>query len=464
MSKLAQKIAALRKQRGEKVSAYEELVNPAVDADRDLTPEETAAREALRAELEKIDRDLDRLEADELLLAARAVAVREPIMDRVAPQPIQATWENGKRKYNNPVIDEYPGAGFTRMAIAIAVAGQWNAAAYALGRWGNKDFADLVTKAAVPPMASNETIGAGGGSALTTILQLQSEFIDLLRPSLILPNLPSVRRLTFANNAAIKIPKQTGGVVGGYIGEGQSIPVNRLQFGQLNLTPSKLAVIVPQTNELLRRSDPPSEQLIQSDMIEGTAVTIDGFFFSAAAAAANPAGILVGIAHNVAGDIALASTIPAVSDSLRAMIYALINANVRMIAPAWVMHPRTKLYLQLLRSSTGDTFAFPSLDDNMLLGYPVVTSTNISLNFNAVAGDAQYALIDCAELIFAEDLSPVIDASQEASIQSDSAPGTPPVAPYYSAFQNDETFIRLRMSHTWARRRDEAVTWAVTKV
>jgi HK97 family phage major capsid protein len=466
MSKLSQRIAELRKARGEKVTAYEAVVTAALDGDRDLTAEETTTRDALKAELEKIDRDLDRLEADEQMLAVRAVRVQPGREDREVPAEIVSTVDaNGKRKYGNPTMDAYTGAGFTRMAIAIAVAGIWNAASYAEQRWGDKAFAALVARAAVAPINSTEAVGAGGGSALVTILQMQSEFIDLLRPALILPRLPSVRHLEFLNNGSIRIPKQTGGVVGGYIGEGQSIPVNRLSFGQLNLTPSKLAVIVPQTNEFLRRSDPSSEQLVQADMIEGTAATVDGFFFSSTAAANNPAGILTGVAHNVAGDIPLAATVSQVSDALRAMIGALVNANIKMTAPAWIMHPRTKLYLQLLRTVPGEFFGFKAeLDQGLLLGYPVITSTSISLNFGGTAGDAPYALIDCAELVFAEDMGPVIDASQEASIQSDSAPATPPAAPYYSAFQNDMTFMRLRMSHTWARRRDEAVTWAVTKV
>ncbi len=466
MSKLSAKIVALRKTRGDTVANYETLISKALDEDRDLSAEETATREALRVELARIDAELDRLEADERALSLRAVRVEPGREDREVPVEIVATVDDkGRRKYGNPVMDAYRGAGFTRMAIAISVAGVWNAASYAESRWGDKSFAALVHRAAVAPINSTEAVGAGGGGALVTILQMQSEFIDMLRPALILPRLPNVRHLEFLNNGSIRIPKQTGGVVGGYIGEGQSIPVNRLTFGQLNLTPSKLAVIVPQTNEFLRRSDPSSEQLVQNDMIEGTAATIDGFFFSATAAGNNPAGILLGVAHNVAGDIGLAATVTEVTDALRAMVGALINANVRMIAPAWIMHPRTKLYLQLLRTVPGEFFGFKAeLDQGLLLGYPVITSTSLSLSFGGTAGDAPYALIDCAELLFAEDMGPVIDASQEASIQSDSAPATPPAAPYYSAFQNDMTFMRIRMSHTWARRRDEAVTWAVSKV
>ena len=147
------------------------------------------------------------------------------------------------------------------------------------------------------------------------------------------------------------------------------------------------------------------------------------------------------------------------------MVGALVNANVEMNTPAWVMHPRTKLYLQLFRTVPGEYFGFKAeLDQGLLLGYPVITSTSLSLSFGGTTGDAAYALMDCSELIFAEDMGPVIDASQEASIQSDTAPATPPAAPYYSAFQNDMTFMRLRMSHTWGTRRPEAITWAVSKV
>jgi hypothetical protein len=54
----------------------------------------------------------------------------------------------------------------------------------------------------------------------------------------------------------------------------------------------------------------------------------------------------------------------------------------------------------------------------------------------------------------------VIDASEEASIQSDSAPATPPAAPYVSAWQQDLVLFRIRMSHSWDIRHIEAVAWA----
>jgi len=128
------------------------------------------------------------------------------------------------------------------------------------------------------------------------------------------------------------------------------------------------------------------------------------------------------------------------------------------------MNPRTTEYLRLLHTTLG-WFPFKQeLDGGRLLGYPVIDSTTMSLNWNSVAGDGLLVLVDGAQLVFAEDLAVQVDASEEATIQSDDAPATPPAAPYVSAFQQDMVFMRLRMSHTWARRYDEAIAYGITKV
>jgi len=255
-----------------------------------------------------------------------------------------------------------------------------------------------------------------------------------------------------------------------------------LAFAQMTLTPSKLAVIVPQTMELLRRSDPPTEQLIRDDMLAGTALTVDSFFFSTTAAnaqGANPAGILNGVTRNAAGDISEPTpgtppTVTDVTESLKQMILALRMANVPMNAPVWIMNARTKEFLRLLRTTATEIFAFKAeIDAGTLLGYPIVDTTSIAIPFPPGTGlQTAYALIDASQLIWADDMGTVIDASQEASVQLDDAPATPPGAPIppatnaniYSAFQNDMVFMRLRMSHSWARRHDVAVTWAFSEV
>jgi HK97 family phage major capsid protein len=282
----------------------------------------------------------------------------------------------------------------------------------------------------------------------------------MLRPALIVTRLPNVRRLNFTGAGQLKIPRQTGGISGAYIGEGTSIIVQRLNFDQLALTPSKLACIVGVTNELLRRSDPSIEMLIRDDLVEGTARTVDAAFMKTAAAPPAPPGLLTKSAELVAGEIPAAATFTQVRDAVRAMITAIRLANVQMLAPAWIMNPRTVEYLRMLIvSGTVDAFAFKmEIDQGTFFGFPIIASTNVPIS--GVDQSAPYALVDCSQILFADDLPPVIDASEEATIQSDSAPATPPATPYTSAWQQDLVLFRIRMSHSWDIRHVEAVVWS----
>jgi HK97 family phage major capsid protein len=476
MTTLSQRIAALQTERGQMVRAYETALQPALDENRDLNEAETATVGEARTRLDTIDQQLRHWTQAEATLARSA----EPTPGYVpGNRPGTAVTLSTQRE--RPVIqmerrDAYRGADFTRMAIAVACAGQWNAAEYARMRWADDELGDLIhrsmaiqMRAVTPPMATND--GPGGSGFITRFERLADEFIEMLRPLLIVGRMPSMRRLNFGNNGQLLIPRQTAGVSGGYVGEGNSIRVQRLAFAQMILTPSKLAVIVPQTMELLRRSDPPTEQLIRDDMLAGTALTIDSFFFSTTAAnaqGANPAGILNGVTVNADGAIVADATVTQVTAALKAMILALRMQNVPMTAPVWIMNARTKEYLRLLRTVATEIFAFKAeIDAGTLLGYPIVDSTSIAIPFPPGTGlNTAYALIDASQLIWADDMGTVIDASQEASVQLDDAPATPPGGTppnVYSAFQNDMVFMRLRMSHSWARRHDVAVTWALTE-
>lgn len=469
MTTLNQRIQTLDAQHGQTVRAYEAILAAAIAENRDISDAEQTALVETQTTLDGLEVQRQRLRDAEAVLARTSQPAVTIALDPAATRSPARSTSMHRR-------DEYPASDFTRMAIAVSVAGPWNAAEYARMRWHDDELAEivgrrsmeLVTRAPVPPMSGADPAPAGGYPSLIREEHMGSQFIEMLRPMLIASRMPSMRRLEFNNAGALKIPRQTGGVAGGYVGEGGSIRVQRLTFAQLNLIPSKLAVIVPTTSELLRRSDPSIEQLIRDDMLQGTAETIDRTFFSTApVTGAAPAGILNGRAAVPGGGIGAApaddSGVTRVTVALRNMIMSMRTANVPMLAPVWVMHARTKEYLRLLRT-VQEVFAFKGeIDSGTLLGYPIIDSTNIAIPFPPGTGqNTAYALIDSSQIIWADDMAPMIDASEHASIQSDDAPGTPPVAPYYSAFQNDMVFMRIRMSHTWARRHDVAVAWALT--
>jgi HK97 family phage major capsid protein len=515
------------------VANYEAAIQPSLDEGRDLDQPESDALDVLRERIEGIDRQIDRWTAAETLLARQAQPVRSTVPgDRPGTSLVPTRGATripamSAMGYQQPIArrTDYKGADFTRWAIALCVAGRQGAADYALQRWGDEELSAIIRhlswygRAPTTPMGggpgaispSPPTDGTGGGF-LVRIEHLGEEFIEMLRPLLIVARMPNMRRLEFDAAGTLLIPRQTAGVAGGYVGEGGTIRVERLTFGQLQLTPSKLAVIVPTTNELLYRSSPGVEQLVRDDMLQGTARTIDTVFFSVLGPGPGPAGILFPAAPPAGSRFVRGGYIPAydagppiiggvtdVTEALKNMILALRMQNVPMLAPVWIFNARTKEFLRLLRTNQ-EIFAFKAeIDAGTLLGYPIIDTTNIPIGAAAwppagvppVGGNATttaYALIDASQLIWAEDMLPMIDASEHASILSDSAPPNlapvpppeTPVAPgagyppgshpaatldpgFYSAFQNDMVFMRIRMRHTWARRHDVAVVYSYSE-
>src|SRR5579885_1535666 len=123
MSTLSQRIAALRKSRGDKVTAYEAVVNKAVGEDRDISDDEQAALDSLKEEIEGIDKQIGRLEESEKIIAAGARAVIPAAAEEAAnrgDRRIPAAAADRQRDAQALIracrMDDYPAAGFTRMA------------------------------------------------------------------------------------------------------------------------------------------------------------------------------------------------------------------------------------------------------------------------------------------------------------------------------------------------------------
>lgn len=481
---IGRQIAALKQKRGDVLKNMETLAALAGQEGRVFTDEETKNFEGKQKEILDIDAQVVRLEALEKTLLASAQratdeagntanvpastiggltaeAIGTAVATAVAEvmKGINPTWGGGARSESE--ASKQKGLRMARVAIAhAATRNEHLAAEYAEKRWKDTPEVAMFLRAAVSPMQVGE---ATNSAYLTTIAQMQQEFIDLLRPKLIMSRLPGVRTLQFGPDEKIVIPKQTSGASGGYVGEGNSIVVNRLAFGQIQMVPSKLACLVPMSNELILKSNPSIEMLVRDDLIQGTARTADAAFFSSAAAGAAPAGILNSISATTLAAVSTTPTVQDISDSIRVLIQSMRNNNVNLDSPCWVMHPRTVEYMRFQRAATGAGSAWAwkdELDQGKLAGYPYVTSTTLPTNLGAGTNASYFSLIDCAQVILAEDAGVVIDASAEASIQADTAPGTPPTG-VISAFQQDMTIIRLRLKHTWARRLDVAFTYGL---
>lgn len=309
------------------------------------------------------------------------------------------------------------------------------------------------------PVAVPGTTTVGIGTELVVQADAQGELIDLLRNMLTYPRLPGMRSIPLpANRGSVRIPRTTGAISAGWVGEGVSIPVGVPSMDSITINPYKLGVITLSTKELMERSDPAYEQILRDQVLQAIAQAVDTTFIgNAAATATSPAGLLNGVAAN-------ATTMPAAPTAVQAinvfvaLELALASANIE--GPfVWVMATRTKFKLQALRSAI-DTPLFPELSANQLMGYPVVTSNNVPVNLLG-GGEAPIILMKASEVFFGLGQGIALATSDQAYIQSDTAPNTPPTGGV-SLFQQEMMAIRGVLETSWLRRRDAAVSWTTS--
>lgn len=313
----------------------------------------------------------------------------------------------------------------------------------------------LTQKAAQNPAMSNVATWA---QELTR--ESYGAFMDLLVGKAVLPSL-GLTRHEFNGYSKINIPVRTGtqasnpNLAGAFRAEGAPIRVGAESLGTISLTPKLVGIIGTFTLEMLERSVVNFEQAVRDWMIGDTAYAMDALFLSATAATADaPAGIQAGLkaADTAASAGASAANITA---DIRARLQQLTSYNMGQ-RPVWVMNPARAWGIQLSLTAAG-TPAFPSMANGVLMGVPVVTSTN-------VPDDTVY-LIDAAQVTYAGS-APRFMGTEVATIheeynQADVKPivdGTPTTAnPVRSLFQTNSAALRCTWEMDWAKLRDGGV-------
>jgi HK97 family phage major capsid protein len=297
-----------------------------------------------------------------------------------------------------------------------------------------------VTKAST---AAARTDVAGWAQEL--VRDAHGTFMDLLRPAALLPQLAAKGGMTlsFDNTNKVIIPFYNGNannLSGAFISEGGTIPVKQTVFASKNVDSCKLGVITVCTSEILAKSVPAIEPILRDAIIRDTAAVLDAQAFSANAAgsapAKSPAGLLNGVVGTAAAGVTAADVIAALKTSINAMTAAGLGRR-----PVAIMRPNVHLGLSMMMNVTGNFIFANELANGRLLGMDILVSLNAPANTIMV--------VDVAEVYFGLG-TPSFSVSDTASLQMDNAAPTPPVAPYYSMFQNDMYAIRMITHVGWA--------------
>lgn len=427
---MAKKVHELRSERATINDQVQALA--ALEAENgQLTAEEQKEFADLQVKFDELTAQIERTEAAERIAAASAVPVQSHVKATVSAQPKEP---------------EKPGSGMAKMVLALAAA-QGNhqvAAQIAMDRGYGEHIA-----------ASLNTLTPGAGGVLVPT-NLSSEVIELLRPKSVVRRL-GARSLPL-NNGNITIPRLKGGAVVGYIGSDSDIPATEQEFDDLKLSAKKLTALVPISNDLLSTSssNPNVDAIVVGDLTAAIALREDKAFIRDDGLSNNPKGLRYWApVANVYPASQAAPTVAQVSTELNKLVLVLEAADANMSAAGWVMHPRTKRFLQAMRDGNGNK-VYPELDMGMLMGYPVGTTTQVPVNLTVGSGSA--ATADGSEIYFAdfgdcfigEEEQLMIDYSKEATYKDGSGN-------VISAFQRDQTLVRVIAKHDFGPRHVESV-------
>jgi len=421
-------VTQLRSERAKLNEQIQSLARIEVDGGS-LNAEQLAQFEQLGADFNALTDKLSRAESAERIATASAVPVSESAQGITSPPSISGPF-TGK-----PI----PGANMAQMVRVLAASrGDQHAAA--------KMAHDSGYNPEIAMALSTVTPGAGGVLVPQTF---SSEVIELLRPKSVVRKLGAVSLPL--HNGNLTVPRIKGGAVVGYIGTEEDMPTTDVQFDDLKLSAKKLAALVPISNDLLSYSgtNPNVDRLVVNDLTSSVALAEDLSFIRGAGTGNLPKGLRFWApAFNVIVCPA-DKELHIVEMALSAIILRLEEANSNLLMPGFIMAPRTKRWLAALRDGNGNK-AYPELDLNMLKGFPVATSTQVPINLGNDGDASEIYFADFADCFIGEDDAMVIDFSKEATYKDSNGN-------VVSAFQRDQTLVRVIAKHDFGPRHIESI-------
>ncbi len=454
---VTEQISAFEAKRAASVASMEAIMAKAADAAQTLDAEESKEYDDLSTEVQQVDNHLKRLREMEQVTKAAA-------------KPVNGHADDGAviSHRSNPVISvkaNVPkGTCFTRYAMALAASrgNRWEALNIAKQWHDQTPEVELVLGHDMPTImkaaiGTGTTTDATWASPLIAYQVMASEFIELLRPQTIIGRIPGLRRVPFN----IQMPRTTTGSTVGWVGENAPKPVTSMAFDTVQLRWAKAAGIIVLTDELVRFSNPAAEAVVRSDLIDAMAQFLDKQFVDPTVAAVtnvSPASITNGVSATVRTGTNQAAFVTDVNT----MLGTFLTNNLSTAGGVWIMSQRQALAFSLMLTTLGQPY-YPGItaEGGTLLGYPVVASEGVPSVGSSPADGTPIIFLLPREIMLADDGQVVIDASNQASIQLDTAPDSPPTAStnMVSLWQMNMTGLRAERWINWLKRRSTAVAY-----
>ena len=282
--------------------------------------------------------------------------------------------------------------------------------------------------------------------------ETSSEFIDLLTPRAVVRSFGTPTMEMGSGNETV--PKLTAASTAYYVGENRNIPKSQPRFGAVRLSAKKLAVLVPISNSLIRRTTGRASTIVRNDALRSAALKEDVTFIRGQGGEYSPKGLRHLVLDDHVIDVSgVGQTLADVTFILGSLILKLEEANVAFTNPGWIFSPIVKQFLMSVRDGLGNyAFRAEMLGGN-LWGYPFRVTTQIPRNLGTGGDETEIYLVDFDDAIIGETTGIAVAISEEASYEDESGQ-------LVSAFSLDQSVLRLIMEHDFNMRHAESIAIA----
>ena len=402
MASLAEKIQAKQQEIVRTKDAIAAITN-AVDDTGSLSDEQTDALTELGGQLERATGHLRTMESTEAIIAKSMGGTSQPSTTEPAPRVEVRSRTPGSMKATNALACVIKGLCTNRQPADIA----------------REEFKDLpememLVRAATAPAVSGTAAWAGN-----LIQETWGPLVEQMYAMTYYSRVPGMR-VTLSGKMNMPVQNGRGALAGDFIAENGVFPVKAGSIGTTSLQPHTLGVISAFSKEMMRRSIPSIQGLIQNQILKDTAETIDTKFLDAVArvAGTRPAGLqdltetVQANVNGATGSGAGAATVVQVLADTRALLARVwaIKGN----GGVWLMNPAQRLALEDKQDGTTGQFPFrDEIQAGKFRGFPIIESTNITAAITAFIADDS--------MVFGTEVQPYFEQSDQATLHFEGA-------------------------------------------
>jgi HK97 family phage major capsid protein/HK97 family phage prohead protease len=460
MKTYKEQISAIEATRAAKAARMDEIQKAASESGRSKDEAQREEFDTLRDEIKSLDEELKDLRDLEKVNAAAAVSVTDGVTD--GNKAVSLAVGAGARVTINAKLE--PGVKFARMAMCVARA-KWlqkegrfmypSDIYRAEKRW--MDSAPEVSLALKTAVNANDSTTAGAASEWAYAQNIESEFIEFLRPMTLLGRITGWRNVPFN----IRVGGMDGGATGYWVGQGIAISNSKPTSTSVSLGITKVAGLTVITKELAMLSSPSAEMMVRNDLARALQQKADTSLIdpnSGGVANVTPASLTYGATARQASGTDYAA-FKADWKAIAAPFYA---ANISLSGAVIIMKEELAEALSLMVTSLGNP-QFPGLTPTggTLMGRPVFT-TQVADTSGSPDFDNMLILLQPNEVFLADDGTASVEASDQVSVQMDDATtahkstATAAGASLVSMFQTESIAIKAVRHVNWTKARSAA--------